>query len=99
MREISQFEPETNATPQTLIQLTQVLEKLLEKTEPDTEERLWTPADVANFLQVSEASVMKNYYYMPDFPKGFRLPSKKGMGSRRWYPSDIKKWCERQKSF
>jgi predicted DNA-binding transcriptional regulator AlpA len=99
MSEFSQIELNTTAVPQNLMQLAQLLEKLLEKTELDTDERLWTPADVANFLQVSEASVMKNYFYMPDFPKGFRLPSKKGMGSRRWYARDIKQWCERQKSF
>ncbi|MAZ05553.1 hypothetical protein A8B84_11790 [Marinobacter sp. EhC06] len=99
MFEIAEFEADTNAIPQKLMQLTQLLEKLLEKTESVSEERLWTPADVANFLQVSEASVMKNYYYMPGFPKGFRLPSKKGMGSRRWYPNDIKDWCNRQKAF
>ena len=99
MSEMSHIELNTAAVPQNLMQLAQLLEKLLEKTESDTEERLWTPADVANFLQVSEASVMKNYYYMPDFPKGFRLPSKKGMGSRRWYASDIKNWCRRQQSF
>lgn len=99
MSEIAEFEADTNAIPQKLMQHTQLLEKLLEKTESDSEERLWTPADVANFLQVSEASVMKNYYYMPGFPKGFRLPSKKGMGGRRWHPNDIKNWCNRQKTF
>ena len=50
MSEIAEFEADTNAIPQKLMQLTQLLEKLLEKTESDSEERLWTPADVANFL-------------------------------------------------
>ena len=99
MSKLSQLELESNAAPQNLMQLAQQLKELLKMADSADEDRLWTPADVANFLQVSEASVMKNYFYMPDFPKGFRLPSKKGMGSRRWYARDIKQWCERQKSF
>ena len=47
MSEIAEFEADTNAIPQKLMQLTQLLEKLLEKTESDSEERLWTPADLS----------------------------------------------------
>lgn len=61
------------------------------------QEPLWTSHDIAKFFQVSEASVSKNYYYIPGFPKGFRLPSAKGLGGRRWYGKDIRDWCDRQK--
>jgi len=97
--EIHQFGSDNDAAAQNLEQLAHLLKEVLRLADSENENRLWTPADIANFLQVSEASVMKNYYYMPDFPRGFRLPSKKGMGSRRWYARDIKIWCERQKPF
>ncbi|ERS04183.1 hypothetical protein DET61_1407 [Marinobacter nauticus] len=81
--------------PQNLEQLCKFFLSMLEADKPSPDSQLWTSSDVAKFLQVSEASVMKNYFYMPDFPTGFRLPSKRGLGSRRWFPADIKNWCER----
>lgn len=76
----------------------QLMSHLIQSIQKNASEPLWTASDVADFLRVSEASVVKSYYYMPNFPKGFRLPSKKGLGSRRWRPEDIKAWCDSQES-
>lgn len=73
------------------------LKDLIETLNTSQSEPLWTAGDIAKFLQVSEASVVKNYFYLPGFPKGFRLPSKKGFGGRRWHGSDIREWCNEQR--
>lgn len=82
-----------------LKEISVLLRDLIETLNATENEPLWTATDVGNFLQVSEASVVKNYFYLPGFPKGFRLPSKKGLGGRRWHGQEIREWCDKQKSF
>ena len=77
-------------------ELLQQLSQLIESVRIIDNEPLWTAADVAEYLRVGEASVLKNFCYMPGFPAGFRLPSRRGLGSRRWRPADIRHWCDRQ---
>lgn len=91
-------QPQTQGTNQNLMEMSLLLKELIEVVHTSKHDALWTASDVASFLQVSEASVVKNYFYIPGFPKGFRLPSKKGLGSRRWYATDIKNWCAKQGS-
>ena len=76
-------------------ELLQQLSQLIESVRIIDNEPLWTAADVAEYLRVGEASVLKNFCYMPGFPAGFRLTSRRGLGSRRWNPSDIRPWFAR----
>lgn len=76
--------------------LANLLSSLLAAVSSAEEKSLWTAADVAEYLRVSEATVMKSFFFLPGFPRGFRLPSKRGLGSRRWHPNDIKSWCKKQ---
>jgi len=91
-------QPQTHGDSQSLVEMSLLLKELIKTVHASKQDALWTASDVANFLQVSEDSVVKNYFYIPGFPKGFRLPSKKRLGSRRWYAKDIKGWCARQES-
>lgn len=59
-------------------ELLQQLSQLIESVRIIDNEPLWTAADVAEYLRVGEASVLKNFCYMPGFPAGFRLPSRRG---------------------
>jgi predicted DNA-binding transcriptional regulator AlpA len=79
--------------------LAHLLSSLLTVISSAEDKSLWTAADVAEFLQVSEATVTKCYACMPNFPRGFRLPSKRGLGSRRWHPHEVRSWCRKQDKY
>lgn len=88
-----------NQSAKDIVNLSTLLKDLINTLNTPENEPLWTATDIAEFLRVSEASVVKNYVYLPGFPKGFRLPSKKELGGRRWHARDIREWCNKQRSF
>lgn len=52
-------------------------------------EKLWTAAEIADYLNLSKSSVQSRIICKPDFPKAVKLPS----GGRRWVPEEVKKWA------
>lgn len=78
-----------------MITLLRQLVSLLEgdKEEKLPEDRLWTPDDVAAYLQVDRRRLMEHYAPDPGFPKPVKLPSAGGRGTKRWEPSVIKAWA------
>ena len=57
---------------------------------------LWSVADVAAYLAMSDAQVRERYACRPDFPRPIRLPvyGSSGRGHPRWKAQEIIEWAE-----
>lgn len=62
------------------------------KRLPPPEDRLWTIGDVAAWLHVGEATAYR-VAADPAFPRSIRIAK----SCRRWIPTEIKRWAERQR--
>jgi predicted DNA-binding transcriptional regulator AlpA len=60
---------------------------------------LWSTAEVAAYLCVSESQVGARYACRPEFPRPIRLPvdscNGKGQGRPRWKAGEVIEWAER----
>lgn len=50
--------------------------------------KLWTPQDLADFLQMDVETVMRFVVQQKGFPKGFR-PTGKARGEIRWFADEV----------
>lgn len=59
------------------------------------QDRLWSCADVAAYVSLSERVVVERLQHQPDFPRPVRL-----LGARshpRWVPADVIEWAQQRK--
>lgn len=57
---------------------------------------LWSAAEIAAYLKMSERQVTERYAPLPDFPKAYRLPTASGgNGHPRWRAREVIAWAER----
>lgn len=58
---------------------------------------LWSVAEIAAYLCVSDTQVRERYACRPDFPRAIRLPvtGSSGRGHPRWKASEVIEWAER----
>jgi len=58
----------------------------------DQQRRLWTIADVAEYLQLSVDHVRDRVVHSPGFPAAARIGH-----AKRWKPEDVRAWVEMRK--
>lgn len=77
------------------------LDKILEALQlaaMPLDKRLWTAAQAATYLQVSEHHLVTRYIHREEFPRPIWLPSTtpggKSPKTRRWVASEIVEWAQ-----
>lgn len=56
------------------------------------ESRLWTSADIAQYLSMGKRTVAEKLVFTPGFPAPVDI------GSRRWYMRDVIEWARKRKA-
>jgi len=57
---------------------------------------IWSPEDIAKYMDITKQQFSNKYAVMPDFPEAKRLPTKNGKGQLRWMAKDVIEWVESQ---
>jgi len=69
-------------------------EILAEIKRQNTNHRLWSAQDIADYIGLSKSSAYARVICQPGFPK----PIKLGGISRRWKPSEVQAFVERKRA-
>ena len=76
-----------------LEEIKSMLEQLINRPPPDPfvpfEKEIWNAKQCADYLGINVRTFAEKLSLRPGFPRSFRLPSDKGLGSKRWWAREI----------
>lgn len=74
--------------------MTDAVKELITQIRQIAHEPMWSVADIADYLQMSETSVRRCIVSKDDFPASIRVPYGSRKTQPRWYPQEVKEWVK-----
>ena len=56
--------------------------------------KLWSAADIGEYLGLSTRHVADRVVVMPTFPRAIRIPTTQGKSQPRWKPAEVEAYAE-----
>ena len=67
------------------------------KAQHSATRELWNVDDIARYLHLSRSSIQSRVICRKDFPRPVRIPTRSGLGGKRWYAKEVKIWISRNR--